>query len=164
MSQDYQRGSPRTDYDVPARGNAGTGPATGSDGLPDAPEGLGSLISGLIKDLQDLLRDEVRLAKVELKDDAKTLGGAAGTLAAGAVVGLVGLTVLMIGVAWLLDLWVDRWLGFGIVGLALLAVAGILVSVGKNRISAASLKPEQTIATLKEDQQWAKQQINSVKT
>jgi hypothetical protein len=34
---------------------------------------------------------------------------------------------------------------------------------GKRRLDASNLKPEQTIETLKEDREWAKQQINSVK-
>ena len=132
-------------------------------GAGSGQEGIGSLISGTLKDLQELVRAEVQLAKTELKEDAKTIGSAAGMVVAAAVLGLVGLIVLMIGVAWLLAESMDRWLAFGIVGVVLLALAGILALVGKNRVSAASLKPEQTIETLKEDQAWAKQQINSVK-
>jgi len=128
-------------------------------------EGIGSLVAGLIGDLQEIVRGEVRLAKAELRDDAMTMGRAAGMLAAGAFLGLVGFTFLMLAVAYLLyeEAGLDRWLAVGIVALALLAVAAVLAMVGKNRLSAANLKPEQTIESLKEDQEWAKQQIRSVK-
>ncbi len=50
-----------------------------------------------------------------------------------------------------------------IVAVALLVVAAILAQSGRGTLRAANFKPEQTIETLKEDQEWAKQQINSVK-
>jgi hypothetical protein len=69
----------------------------------------------------------------------------------------------MLAVTYLLDKWVDRWVGAAIVGAVLAAIAAILAMSGKRKLSAANMKPEQTIETLKEDQAWAKQQINSVK-
>jgi uncharacterized membrane protein YqjE len=86
-------------------------------------------------------------------------------LATGAFLGLIGLTFLMLAIAYVLyeEAGLDRWLAVGIVAVALLALAAILALVGKGRLSAASLKPEQTIESLKEDQEWAKQQISSVK-
>jgi uncharacterized membrane protein YqjE len=128
-------------------------------------EGIGALVAGLIGDLQEIVRGEVRLAKAELRLDATTIGRASGMLAAGALLGLVGFTFLMLAVAYVLheEADLDRWLAVGIVAVALLVLAAILALVGKNRLSAANLKPEQTIASLKEDQAWAKDQINSVK-
>ena len=131
--------------------------------MPGAPEGLGSLISGVVKDLQDLLRGEIQLAKTELKEDATSAGKGIGMIAAGAFVGLVGFIFLMLAATWLLDKWVQQWLAAGIVAVALLVVAAILAQSGRSTLRTASFKPEQTIETLKEDQQWAKQQINSVK-
>jgi len=137
---------------------------TGGQSGAGGEEGIGSLISGLIKDMQDLVRAEVQLAKTELTDDAKQLGAAAAMLVAGTLVGLVGLIFLMFFVMYVLADWLgELWLGALIVAAVLLAVAAILALIGKNRLSQANLKPEQTMETLKEDQQWAKQQINSVK-
>ena len=131
--------------------------------MPGAPEGLGTLISGVIKDIQDLLRGEIQLAKTELKEDAASAGKAIGAIAAGAFVGLVGFIFLMLAATWLLDKWVQQWLAAGIVAVALLLVAAILAMSGRNKLRASNLKPEQTIETLKEDREWASQQINSVK-
>ncbi|MDP9472560.1 MAG: phage holin family protein [Chloroflexota bacterium] len=117
----------------------------------------------MIKDLQDVLRGEVQLAKTELKEDASTLGKGAGMLAVAAIFGLLGLIFTLLAVVYLLDKVVQLWIAAGIVGLSVLAIAAILGLVGKNRLSASNLKPEQTIETLKEDKEWASQQINSVK-
>jgi uncharacterized membrane protein YqjE len=131
--------------------------------LSGAPEGLGTLITGIIKDIQDLMRAEVQLAKTELKEDASAAGKAIAYIAVGALIGLVGFIYLMLAVTYLLDKWVDRWVAAAIVGAVLAIIAAILALSGKNKLSASNMKPDQTIDTLKEDQQWAKQQINSVK-
>ncbi|HEU5433156.1 MAG TPA: phage holin family protein [Thermomicrobiales bacterium] len=126
-------------------------------------ESLGALVSGLLQDLQDLVRAEIALAKAELKDDATTAGKAAGTLAAGGVVGLVAFIFLMLAVTFVLAIWLPLWVSALIVAVVLGIVAAILVMRGKQSLSQANLAPEQTIATLKEDQAWAKRQINSVR-
>lgn len=126
-------------------------------------EGIGSLISGLIKDMQDLVRGEIQLAKTELKEDASAAGKGIGFLVAGALIGLVALVFIALTAAALLDKWMQTWIAVGIVTLVLIVIAAILALSGKNKLSASNMKPEQTIASLKEDQEWAKQQINSVK-
>jgi VIT1/CCC1 family predicted Fe2+/Mn2+ transporter len=143
---------------------ADTGDGTrGRYDLAGAPEGLGSLISGVVKDLQDLLRAEIQLAKTEVKEDATAAGKGIAFIAAGAFVGLVGFIFLMLAATYLLNKYFQMWIAAGIVALALLLIAAILASRGRSQVSAGNLKPEQTIETLKEDQAWAKQQINSVK-
>ncbi|MBA2276757.1 MAG: phage holin family protein [Chloroflexia bacterium] len=131
--------------------------------LPGAPEGLGSMIGGIIGDLQEIVRGEVQLAKTELKEDATTIGRGTGFIAGAALIGLVGLIFLMLAVTYLLDKWVDRWVGAGIVAVVLLVIAAILAMSGRSQITAANLKPEQSIESLKEDKEWANRQIKSVK-
>lgn len=126
-------------------------------------EGLGTLISGLLKDLQDLVRAEVQLAKTELQENATAAGRAIAMIAGGALVGLVGFIFVMLAVTYGLNHWFPDWVSALIVGVVLALVALMLVMNGTSKLSAASLKPDQTIETLKEDQAWAKQQINSVK-
>lgn len=131
--------------------------------LAGGPEGLGDLIGGIIKDLQDLVRDEIQLAKLELREDASTIGKALGMVAGAALVGLVGFIFLMLAVTYLLAEVMDAWLAAGIVAIGLLVIAAILGTVAKSKLSAANLKPEQTIASLKEDKAWAQEQVQDVK-
>jgi len=126
-------------------------------------ESLGSLVTGIVEDLQNIVRGEVQLAKTELKEDAGKLGKGAGMLVGGALVGLVGFIFLMLALTYLLNKAMQMWLAAGLVGLALVVIAAILVMVGRNQMSAANLKPQQTIDSVKEDQQWASRQIKSVK-
>ncbi|MEJ7900740.1 MAG: phage holin family protein [Thermomicrobiales bacterium] len=103
------------------------------------------------------------LAKTELKEDVSILGKAAGSLVAAALIGLVGFIFLMLAVTYLINTQLEMWLSAGIVAIALLLIAAILGMSGKKAMSAASLKPEETIDSLKEDQEWANRQIKSVK-
>lgn len=135
----------------------------GPDSARDESEGIGSLIAGLLKDLQDLVRAEVQLAKTELKEDATAAGRGIGFIAGGGLIGLVGFIFLMLALTYFLNRWLAEWLSALLVGAVLVGIAAILFFNGRDKLSAASLTPDQTIATLKEDQEWAKQQINSVK-
>jgi uncharacterized membrane protein YqjE len=121
------------------------------------------MLGGLLKDLQDLVRGEVALAKAEIKEDVSTAGKGVAALATAAFVGLTGFIFLMLGATYLLNIWMRMWIAAAIVGLVLVAIAAVLGLSGKSKLSSASLKPDQTIDSLKEDQQWAKEQISSVK-
>ena len=126
-------------------------------------DGVGALISGLIKDIQDLVRGEIKLATTELKEDATAAGKGIGFLVAGGLIGLIALVFVALAASALLDKWMQTWIAVGIVAVALAVIAAILAMSGKNKLSASNMKPEQTIDSLKEDKEWAKQQISSVK-
>jgi len=135
----------------------------GGGGAPGEQESVGTLISGLIQDLQELVRAEIRLVRTELRDDAMVAGRGVAVIAGGALIGLTGFIFLMLGVTYLLDKVMPLWLAAAIVGAVLAVIAAICVSVGRNRLKAGNFTPEQTIDTLKEDREWAKQQTSSVK-
>jgi len=126
-------------------------------------DGVAGLVTGLLKDLQELVRGEVRLARAEIRDDLQSAGRGAVMLAAGALVGLTGFIFLMLAVTYALNIWVRMWIAAGIVGGALALIAAIAVMSGRKQLSATNLKPTQVVESLKEDQEWAKQQISSVK-
>jgi len=126
-------------------------------------ESLGALFSGVLEDLQDIVRAEIRLAKTELQEDAAAAGKALGSMALGGVVALFGVVFLLLTAVFVLDIWLPLWVSAGIVTVVLLVAAAILVLGGKKALSAQNLAPEQTIATLKEDQAWVKAQISSVR-
>jgi uncharacterized membrane protein YqjE len=126
-------------------------------------DSLGTIFTGIVEDLQNIVRGEVQLAKTELKEDAGKMGKGAGMLAGGALVGLVGFIFVMLALTYLLNQWMRMWFAAGLVGVALLIIAAIVAMSGKSQMSAANLKPQQTIDSVKEDQEWASHQIKSVK-
>jgi len=131
--------------------------------LTEEAQSISALVNGVIKDLQDLLRAEIQLAKTELKEDATAAGAAAGAMVAAGLFGLIGLIFLLLTLMYGLATRLPLWASALIVAVLLLVVAAVLALWGKNKLAATEFGPEQTIATLKEDQQWAKQQISSVR-
>ncbi len=126
-------------------------------------QGFSTLVSGLIEDLQSLVRSEVQLAKTEIREDVRDIGKGAGMIAAGALVGLVGFIFLMLGATYLLNKVVEMWIAAGIVGLVLVIIAAGIALAGKGKLSAANLKPDQTIDSIKENKEWANRQMKSVR-
>jgi hypothetical protein len=84
-------------------------------------------------------------------------------LAVAAMVALTALIVLMFGLATYIEKWVNEWQALGIVGLGLVIIAALAGMLGKRRLSSSAIKPDRTIASLKEDKQWASQQVKSVR-
>jgi uncharacterized membrane protein YqjE len=147
-----------------SRGGVGGNPIEDArETLSQGANSVGSMVGEIIGDLQDIVRGEVQLAKTELKEEAGQMGKGAGMAGAGVFVGLIGFIFLMLGVTYLLNKWMQMWIAAGIVGLALVIVAAILVMNGKKQIEEANLAPKKTIESVKEDKEWASRQMNSVK-
>ena len=96
---------------------------------------LSELITAASNDLSALVRNEVALAKAEVRAEAKdAIAGAVGFVVAG-VFGFLALVMLLFAAAYgLFALGLPRWLSFLIVGVVLLVLAGILALVGKSRL------------------------------
>lgn len=129
---------------------------------PADQQSLGTLVTGIVEDLQNIVRGELALAKAELQEEATGIGRGVGMLAAGAIVGLVAFIFLMLGVTYLVNRWLTMWQSAALVGAVLLVIAIILLTTGRKKLSTANLTPTKTIDSLKEDQAWASQQIKSV--
>jgi hypothetical protein len=119
---------------------------------------LGELFAGLSSDMSALLRDEVSLAKVELKDEVSKLGRAGGMFGGAALAGYMTVVLLSFAAAWgLSEVMAAGW-AFLIVGAVWAAAAALLYLRGRDQLQTVQPKPEQTIDTLKEDIRWAKNQ------
>jgi hypothetical protein len=127
------------------------------DGQPDVEgRSLGDLVGEVAEDLTRLFRQELELAKVEAKQEAAKLGKGAGMLAGAGLAAHVVVLFLSVALMLLLGRVMDLDLAALIVAVLWAVVAGILVSVGRQRLRSAQLTLEETKATLKEDVQWAK--------
>jgi protein-S-isoprenylcysteine O-methyltransferase Ste14 len=128
-------------------------------------ESIGSLVKGIITDIRQLIRDEVALARVEMREQAsraKLAISALGAAAAAMTLGLVFLLIaLSVGIADLLG-W-PLWAGFLAVAL-LLGVAGfVMFSMGRRKMQSVHAVPEQTVQTVKENSEWIAKRLSSVK-
>lgn len=143
--------------------NRPTGRQSGESQRGTDNQSLGDTVTGIVEDLQNIVRGEVQLAKTELKEDASQMGKALGMIGAAAFLGLTGFIFLMLGLTYLINKSLEMWISAGLVGLGLAIIAAILGMVGKNQMQQANFKPEQTIDSVKEDKEWASRQMNSVK-
>lgn len=120
---------------------------------------LGELFSELAQYTSTLVRKEVQLAKTEMSQKASRVGKDVGFLAVGGAVAYAGLLAVLAGVIVLLGQVIPMWLSALLVGLVVAGVGYFLVRRGLDALKRENLAPRQTIETLKEDQQWAKDQM-----
>jgi uncharacterized membrane protein YqjE len=130
----------------------------------DGRKGVGALLRELAEGSATLVRDEVRLARLELRGILSGVGRGTAMVATGGVFALLGTLCFLTGLVLLGgDQWLrDRyWLAALIVTVIALAIATVFVRRGMAQLSPAKLAPNQTVATLKEDKEWLKRQLTS---
>ncbi|MBV9026105.1 MAG: phage holin family protein [Streptomycetaceae bacterium] len=125
----------------------------GQDGQDSS---VGQLLSAVTADVQQLFRQEVELAKAEVRQEATKAGKAAGMYGgagfAGYMVALLLTLAAMFALANVMDL---GWAALTVT--ALWAVIGaVLYRRGREQMRTVSPKPAQTMETLKEDARWAR--------
>ena len=124
-----------------------------------ADRSLGELMGQMSSDLGALVSTQLELAKVEIKEEVTRAGKGAGMVGGGGLAAWFALLLVSMGIAFGLGNAMESvgW-GFVLVGLVYAAIAAVLVLKGKQQITAAIPIAEQTIETLKEDVEWARQQ------
>jgi hypothetical protein len=122
---------------------------------------LGELFADLARDTGTLVRQELRQAGTEIGQRATSVGKDVGQLVAGGVLAHAALlTLIMAIVAGLVDAGLDWWLAALIVAVVLAAIAYAVIERARRAIKQADLLPRHTMDNLKEDQEWAKEQIS----
>jgi hypothetical protein len=111
---------------------------------------VGELIGEVAQDLSTLMRQELTLAKAEVKEEAARAGKAAGMLGAAGFAGYMVLLFASIAAWWgLAEVMAKGWAA--LVVTAVWAVAGaVLFVAGRRRIREVSPKPERTTQTVRE--------------
>ena len=135
-------------------------PTGGSDGDSAEDLSLGQLVGRVTGDVSDLFRQELDLAKTEIKEEISRAGKGAGMLSGAGIAGLFAVLLLSFAAAWGLAEVVARGVAFLIVSGAWLVGALVLFLAGRRQLAKAKpFPPQKTVETLKEDVQWAKDQM-----
>lgn len=129
--------------------------------VPRQDESIGELFSKLAGDASSLIRQEFRLAVVETKQNAARGVRHASLIAAGGVIGVIGIGVLTAAIVLLLALWLPAWLAAGIVGIALCVISLLVVKSGYSALKNTEIVPDDSIASIKESTEWLKEQIKN---
>ncbi len=119
---------------------------------------LGELFSELAQETSTLVRQEVTLAKTEMSQKASRAGKHVGILAAGGAVAYAGLLAILAALIVLLNNIMPLWLSALLVGVVVAVVGYMLVRRALDALKREDFAPRETMETLKEDQQWAKDQ------
>jgi len=121
---------------------------------------LGELFADLARETSTLVRQELRQAGTEIGQRASGVGKDVGLLAVGAAVGYAAFLALIAAViAGLADIGLDWWLAALLVSLVLGVLAYAAIARARAAITQADLLPRHAMENLKEDQEWAKEQI-----
>lgn len=120
-------------------------------GGPDGESSTGELISRLSEQMTQLVRDELQLAQLELKQKIKRAGIGGGLIAAAGAVALFGLAALMVAVIAALARVLPVWAAALMIGGAVLLVAGLLALAGIAQIKNGT--PREAFASIKRDLQ-----------
>ena len=121
---------------------------------------LGEIIGDITQDLSTLIRQEMDLAKSEMKREVTKLGKGAGMFGGAGATGYLTLIFLSLALVYLLDNWMPVELAALIVALLWGIVTAALALKGRQEIKNANPDLPVTQQTLKEDAQWARTQKN----
>jgi Flp pilus assembly protein TadB len=115
-----------------------------------------AVLQDTLRNLQEIVRSEVRLAKVEIRDEAVQAGSSALWIIAGAVGALCSWMFLSWTAVYALAMVMSMWAATLIVAVALASMASVLLVVGLRRFKRIQPIPERTVETLKENLEWMK--------
>jgi uncharacterized membrane protein YqjE len=122
---------------------------------------VSELVQQLSTQTGELVRQELRLAQVEMQEKGKRVGTGAGLFGGGGLVALYGVGLLLVAAALLLATALEPWIAVAIVGGALLLLAGLLALTGKKQVDQAKpLAPQQAIETTKQDIDHVKARVS----
>lgn len=134
------------------------------------PNSLPSLLRDLRDETSTLLRQEVALAKAELKENTSRLTKHAVKIAVGGFVAYAGAIVLLIGLGHLLGVLLEnfglsegvaQWLAPTLVGLAVVIVGWVMLSGAKRALAHDQIAPRQTVESLRANKEWVRGKLHS---
>jgi fatty acid desaturase len=151
-----------------AYGRVGSDAPEPRDSPVRSDRGIGQLLRDLTHDMGLLFRQEVALAKAEVKEKTAIFSRSAAVIAAGGAMLLAGFLVLLGAVAWGLAMWMDSagisprvyaWLAPLIVAAVVLTTGAVMGAMGLRRIKDENLAPHRTAQSLKDTKEWMKEKV-----
>jgi hypothetical protein len=126
---------------------------------------IGALVKQLGRDLETLLRQEVALAKAEVAQTGRRLARDVAAISLAAMVAFLGVAGLTAGLIILLGrgLGGRYWLAAMLVGGAMLATGYAMFRTARADLGNTTILPKETLATLREDKQWAAHEAREMK-
>jgi uncharacterized membrane protein YqjE len=118
---------------------------------------IASLLKDIVGNLQQIIRAEMRLAKVEVAEELSRAGRAMVLLAIGVLFATMALGCLILAAVYGLAHFVQPWAAALLVALGVGTMGGVLAAIGATQLKRVSL-PARTVTSVQENIQWAKAQ------
>jgi len=116
----------------------------------------GEIMQDVVRDVGEVVRGEVRLARAELSEKAGKAGKAGGFFGGAAVCGLMATASLVAAGIAGMAMVMPLWLAALVMGVLLACIGGAMYAGGRAKLKAIDPVPERTVQTIKDDVQWAK--------
>lgn len=120
---------------------------------------LSDVLQDVVGNVQGIIRSEARLAKAEIREEAGQAGKAAGIAGLGGALSFYAAGFLLLACLYALELVVASWLAALIMMFIVGAIAAVVLRAGIQRLKRVHPRPDKTIDTIKENVEWAKDQI-----
>ena len=121
---------------------------------------IGDLLGDLASQVSTLVRQEIELARTEIASNLKQVGRGAGLTGLGGVLVHAGLLALLASaVLGLVQAGLDPWIAALIVGLLVIGVGVGITLIGLKEVQATDVTPRQTVASIRRDVEFVKEQI-----
>ena len=122
-----------------------------------------SLLKGIVNDAQDLMRQQLSLFRAEIKDDFRRTVGILIAIGSGAFLVAVGFTLLCFMLVYLLEVSLapalPLWGAFGIVGVCVLLIGGVIAYVAASKFKTFNPLPDESVQAFQENVQWIKNRM-----
>ncbi|HJP91203.1 MAG TPA: phage holin family protein [Pyrinomonadaceae bacterium] len=131
-------------------------------------ESLPTLFSRLGDDVMQLFNSQLALFKVEIKEEASAYARGIATIMVGAAIAVVGFALLNVAIAFAVSTLFAQAnfsqpasyaLGFVVTGAFYVLLGAIVVLLMKSRLTKQALVPQRTVAELRKDKQWLKNEL-----
>ena len=119
---------------------------------------IADLLRGIVRDVQDIIRAEGRLARAEIREDVRAAVRGVVPMAASFVAAWFGVMFALLAVVFALALIISYWAA-AVTAALLLIAAAVLYYRGRKRLRDARLTPLKTVESVKENIEWAKSQM-----
>ena len=119
---------------------------------------VSDVVQDILRNLQEMVRSEIRLAKVEIRGEARLAISSGVWIAAGGVAAVSALNFMLWTFAYGLATRMSMWAATLIVALAMAATGAALIMSGIRRAKNINPIPERTVESVKENVEWMKQQ------
>ena len=118
---------------------------------------VSEVLQDILRNLQEMVRSEIRLAKVEARGEVKQAVSSGVWIAAGGIAVMSAWTFLVWALVYALATRMSMWAATLIVALVMAAAGAALIMGGIRRVTRIHPIPERTVESVKENLEWLKQ-------